>query len=336
MQSKQYVSQRTPYLVLSTRNRCVSWAAVVFALAISISPSPAQQDIPPDRLLKSLRPSADVNDYANILSLADREQLESRCRALREKTGAQLAVVTLKSLAGGQIDDFAVRLFKQWEIGEKGRDNGVLLLVAIDDRKARIEVGYGLEPILPDALAGRVLTEQLFPAFKQGQYAGGLKAAVERIAQIIERNEPPPANLGPNRQGDLLATVLILSLFLGGGAFKLGVALARGQLGWIPMSLLFIGLPFLIGLCVASPWAPLLHGLIGLALCWLGWQSGRNNLRHRRRAPDWAWPGPAVSTWDWGHSGGSSWSGGGFSGGSSGWGGFGGGRSGGGGASGGW
>jgi uncharacterized protein len=84
---------------------------------------------------------------------------------LRRKTGAQFAVVTLKSLEGGQIDDFANKLFKKWGVGEKGKNNGIMLLVAMQDRKARIEVGYGLEPILPDALAGRVLDEQLFPAF---------------------------------------------------------------------------------------------------------------------------------------------------------------------------
>lgn len=132
----------------------------------------AQDGIPTDRLLRSLRPAADVNDFAGVLTPAQKESLEARCRQLREKTGAELAVVTLKSLEGEQIDDFAAGLFKQWGIGQKDRDNGVLLLVALDDRKARIEVGYGLEEILPDALAGRVLGEQLFPAFKRHQFGG--------------------------------------------------------------------------------------------------------------------------------------------------------------------
>src|SRR5207248_7773233 len=136
---------------------------------------------------------------------------------------AQLAVVTLKSLQGGQIEDFAVKLFKQWGIGEKDRKNGILLLVAIDDRKARIEVGYGLEPILPDALAGRILNDQLFPAFKQKRYADGLTAAVDRIALIVEKNEPAPANLRrPRGQADPLTTVSLLSLFVAAGSFILG------------------------------------------------------------------------------------------------------------------
>src|SRR5207247_10289359 len=99
------------------------------------------------------------------------------------------------SLEGGQIDDFAVKLFARWGIGEKDKKTGVLRLVGMQDRKARIEVGYGLEPILPDALAGRILDEQLFPAFKQQRYADGLTAAVNRIVEIAERNEPAPADV---------------------------------------------------------------------------------------------------------------------------------------------
>ena len=95
-----------------------------------------------------------------------------------------------------------------------------MLLVAIEDRKARMEVGYGLEPILPDALAGRILEQQLFPAFKEQRYAAGLTAAVERIVQIIEKNGPAPAHL--RQQGgpiDPLVVVAILSVFVAIGAF---------------------------------------------------------------------------------------------------------------------
>src|SRR3954471_15955911 len=173
------------------RQATVACMATCVCLAIAA----AQEDLPTDRLLRSLVPTADVNDFAGILKPAERDALEARCKELREKTGAQLAVVTLKSLEGGQIDDFAVKLFKKWGIGQKDKKNGILLLVAIQDRKARIEVGYGLEPILPDALAGRILNEQLFPAFKQKRYADGLTAAVNRIIEIIERNEPAPAHL---------------------------------------------------------------------------------------------------------------------------------------------
>jgi uncharacterized protein len=319
------------------KNRQLAGAAVVVWLWTAISIG--QEELPTDRLLRSLQPTADVNDFAGILSASEKTALESRCQEIREKTGAQLAVVNLKSLEGGQIDDFAVRLFKRWGIGQKDQKNGILLLVALDDRKARIEVGYGLEPILPDALAGRILNEQLFPAFKQQRYAAGLQAAVDRIAAIIEKNEPAPANLRkPAGQVDRFTTVLFLSLFIAAGAFMLGAGLARQTGCLIPFSLLFIAVPFFLGIAIAFPIAPLLHTIIGLLLGYFGYRAGQDNgPGPRQRSPwDWTWA-PGVNTWDWSSSAGSSgWSGGGFSGGSSDWGGFGGGSSGGGGASGGW
>src|SRR6478735_10415841 len=121
--------------------------ATVLFIALIARSAAAQRALPTDRLLRSLQPTGDVNDFAGILSADQKAALEARCPELREKTGAQLAVVTLKSLEGGQIDDFAVKLFKKWGIGDKDKKNGILLLVAIQDRKARIEVGYGLEPI---------------------------------------------------------------------------------------------------------------------------------------------------------------------------------------------
>src|SRR5438874_4105583 len=210
-----------------------------FLTCLAFAAAHAQEELPTDRLLRTLHPTADVNDFAGVLNPAQRQSLEERCRKLREKTGAQLAVVTLKSLEGGQIDDFAVKLFKQWGIGEKDQKNGILLLVAIQDHRARIEVGYGLEPILPDALAGRILDEQLFPAFKQQRYAEGLNAAVDRIAQIVEKNEPVPAHLR-RRKGldDTAVNVLMLSLFVAAGSFALGTGMAK-QLGCpVPFSLL--------------------------------------------------------------------------------------------------
>ena len=300
----------------------------------------AQSEIPSDRLLRSLQPTADVNDFAGILTAAQTEALEERCRTLRATTGAQLAVVVLKSLEGGQVDDFAVRLFKRWGIGQKDRQNGVLLLVAIQDRKARLEVGYGLEPILPDALAGRVLEEQLFPAFKQQRYAEGLSAAVERIAQIVEKNEPPPADAArPDLDIGILPAVLILSLFVAAGSFVLGAGLAHRGGCLIPQSLLFVAIPILIGWSIAFPLAPIVHVPLAVVMGWLGWRTRKNHFRGNRRSPGgWLGGSPGWDTWNWPAStGGTGWSGGGFSGGGGGsWGGFGGGTSGGGGASGGW
>jgi uncharacterized protein len=301
----------------------------------SAAGAPLGAAIPSDELLQSLRPSADVNDFAGILSPSERESLEQRCRELRAKTGAQLTVVILDSLRGGQIDDFTVKLFERWGVGEKGKDNGVMLLVALQERRARIEVGYGLEPILTDALAGRILDQQLFPAFRRQEYAAGLRAAVDRIFEIVVRNEPAPAALPPPemRWDEVLCFLLFMIPFSALPAFLLGLGIRHQQFGMVLPALAFLGFALFFTVGVRFPWwgyVALLPFDIAAAL--FGYHAKMLEIprsRGRRHAPPggWTWGGGS-----WG--GGSSWSDGGFSGGS--WGGFGGGRSGGGGASGGW
>lgn len=126
--------------------------------------------VPSDALLERLKPEGFVNDFANALNAAQHEALVKRVRELQSKTGAELAVVIVKSLEGGQIDDFTHKLFNRWGVGQKGKNNGVMLLVALDDRKMRIDVGYGMEPILPDLLTGRIIAEDLRPLFQKNRY----------------------------------------------------------------------------------------------------------------------------------------------------------------------
>ncbi len=164
----------------------VSLAAVIL---MCLNGSAARAVTPSDTLLQTLQPEGPVSDFAHLMSPDERVKILDRLKTLRRKSGAQFALVTLQSLEGGQIDDFTVRLFNRWGIGEKGKNNGVMLLVAIQDRKARIEVGYGLESILTDAQADRILKEQLFPSFKQQHYAEGLRLAVAQIAEVIENEK---------------------------------------------------------------------------------------------------------------------------------------------------
>jgi len=301
----------------------------------------AAGQVPSDLLLQSLRPSADVNDYAGILTPEQKTLLEARCKTLRQKTGAQFAVVTVKSLEGGQIDDFANKLFARWGIGEKGKNNGILLLVALQDRKARMEVGYGLEPILPDALAGRVLDQQLFPAFKQQRYFDGLNGGVNRICEIVERGEPATAAdrraAGQPGFWEMILLAGFLSLFVAIGAFVIGVGVGMRGVPQILFGLFFAGIPLLMGFMMAAPLAPLIHFPLGLIMGFLGWRTGSGSSRGTGRwkpgfpSPSWTWFDSSSSSW-----GSSDWSSGGGGGFSSDWGGFGGGSSGGGGASGGW
>jgi uncharacterized protein len=312
----------------------------VAGLALLVCASAARAITPSDALLQKLQPQGAISDFAGLLAPADRAGIEKRLAGLRQKTTAQFALVTLKSLEGGQIDDFANKLFKKWGVGEKGKDNGVLLLVAVADRKARIEVGYGLEPILPDALGGRVLDEQLFPSFKERQYSRGLKLAVDRIAEIIERGEPAPAwarqgKAPPNGQGNTVGALLFFSLFVVIGFGVLGAGIVGRQVFFVIWGLAFGGIPMVLAWAVTG-WGFYLLLVVALLMFVVGWQAAqRIGVRGRgasRRPSGWTWGGSGWSSG--GFFGGGGGFGGGFS--SSGGGGFGGGCSGGGGASGGW
>jgi uncharacterized protein len=154
-------------------------------LAIIVAAGLACAATDTDRLIARLQPRGYVSDFAAVLSRAERQQLEQLLAELEQATRAQVAVVTVRSMEGGEINDFANRLFERWGIGLKGRDNGVLLLAALQERKARIEVGYGLEGVIPDGRAGRILDEHVIPRFREGRYGEGLAAGGTAIAGLI-------------------------------------------------------------------------------------------------------------------------------------------------------
>jgi uncharacterized protein len=122
-----------------------------------------------------------VNDHAQILAAATREQLTRKLAAYEQSTGHQLALLTIPTLDGDPIEDFSIRVVEAWKLGKKDRDDGILLLVVSGDRKVRIEVGYGLEGDLPDAAAGRIIREVVAPHFRRGDYDTGISAAVDAI-----------------------------------------------------------------------------------------------------------------------------------------------------------
>lgn len=128
-----------------------------------------------------------VNDFARVISAADAAAIEKLAKELEDKTSAQIAVVTIKSIRPETIENYAVKLFKKWGIGRKGKDNGVLLLVAVEDREVRIETGYGLEGAIPDALARRIIENNIIPYFKQGQYSAGILSGNLEILKLIAR-----------------------------------------------------------------------------------------------------------------------------------------------------
>lgn len=139
------------------------------------------------------RPSAAsgiyVQDYAGVISKADKQQMLSIGQDLDNKTTAQLAVITINSLEGQPIEDYALAVLREWGIGNKQKNNGVLIVVAVKDRKSRIEVGYGLEGVLPDGLTGRLQDTYMLPSFKQGDYSRGIVQGYVATAGIIAKSE---------------------------------------------------------------------------------------------------------------------------------------------------
>jgi uncharacterized protein len=157
-----------------------------------------------------------VNDYASMIPADKARQLEERLARFESETGHQVAVLTIPSLEGDPIEDFSIRVAEAWKIGQKGFDNGAILLIAQKDRKLRIEVGYGLEGVLPDAIANRIIGEVIVPRFRENDYAGGIEAGVAAILQVTKGEALPEArrSRGQTARVSSLATVLIMTAVL--------------------------------------------------------------------------------------------------------------------------
>jgi uncharacterized protein len=135
---------------------------------------------------KALKPQGYVSDFANVIDPASKSQLEAYCAAVERSTGAQIALVTINTLEGEPIEDVANTIYRAWGVGKKGKDEGALLLLVIGDRRNRLEVGYGLEPIVPDGFAGSVLRE-MRPALREQRYGEALMAAAETIGSTVAK-----------------------------------------------------------------------------------------------------------------------------------------------------
>jgi uncharacterized protein len=136
-------------------------------------------------------PQAHLSDYAGVLAPAERQALERRLTEREAATGIQMAIAVFPSLEGESLEDFSIRLAQQWRIGQKKLDNGVILLVFLAERKMRVEVGYGLEPVITDAVAAQIIRETIAPRFREGRYAAGLDAAVSAVFARIGGEAAP-------------------------------------------------------------------------------------------------------------------------------------------------
>jgi len=149
-------------------------AGLVVSLAFFLRAEPISQ----------LNPTGYVNDFAQVLDQDTVSQLDNLCQEVDQKAHAQIAVVTIKSLDGSDVESYAVALFKKWGVGSKSTNRGVLILLATQDRQYRIEVGYGLEPILPDGKVGGFGREAV-PLLKQDDYNGAVSLMTSRVADVI-------------------------------------------------------------------------------------------------------------------------------------------------------
>jgi uncharacterized protein len=269
--------------------------------------------------------TAPVTDLTGTLTPDQAAALDAKLRAFAQARGSQVAVLIVPSTQPEEIEQYSIRVVERWQLGRKKIDDGVLVLVARDDRRVRIEVGYGLEGALPDATANRIITQDIVPSFKRGDYYGGINTGVDRIMRVIEGEPLPEPELSPPAAGvpGLYSLLPILFIFvLVGGSFlrrlfgRVGGALATGGV----VGLLTWLLVTVLGLSI-------LAGLIAFLFSLLGGMGGGGP----RGGNGWYSRGHRG----WGHTGGF---GGGFGGGGFGGGGFGGGGGGfgGGGASGGW
>ncbi len=223
-----------------------------------------------------------VNDYGNILSTATETQLDHYLQQLEQTDSTQIAVLTIPSLEGESLEGFSLKVVESWKIGQAETDNGALLLVAVSDRKIRIEVGYGLEGSLTDLQAGRIIRNVILPKFKQGNFDQGVIDGVSAMIQTVKGEYTPPESHSGKKKDDpfgFLAILLLFFFFIGNVLHrifrknKLANALAGGIIAPL-LGTIFLGfsLPLLIVFILFG----IIFGLISSRLSTISGRSGRS------------------------------------------------------------
>jgi uncharacterized protein len=288
----------------------------------------AQVAVPPLR--------SPVTDLTQTLTQEQRSALENRLREFEARKGSQVAVLLVPTTQPEAIEQYSIRVAEQWKLGRKGVDDGVLLLVAKNDRAVRIEVGYGLEGALPDVIANRIVNQVIVPRFRSGNFAGGIEEGVSRIMAVIEGEPLPEAeqrdgsNGGgiPSGIGSMLPVLLVVA-FVASGILRRTFGTVGGSALTAIVTGVIAGLltrTLMIAFVVAV--IALLFGLFGTGGGGPGaWTSRRrDDVDTSRRARRGGWTSGGWGGGGWGGgSGGGSWGGGGGGGWSGGGGGFGGG-----------
>lgn len=158
-----------------------------------------------------------VHDEANILSQSTRATLEAMLKAERDSTSNQIAVLTIPSLEGQSLEEYSLAVAEKWGLGKKEKDNGVLLLIVVNDKRIRIEVGYGLEGVLTDAMSSRINRTEITPYFRQGNYDEGVRAGVTAIISAIKgeyKNDEPPIVRRKSSKRSPMGTLIIIIIII--------------------------------------------------------------------------------------------------------------------------
>ena len=196
--------------------------------------------------IKNLKPTGYVNDFAHVIDASAAAQIADICQQIDSKAHAQIALVTINTLDGSDIESYAVDLFHQWGVGAKSTNRGVLMLYAIRDRRARVEVGYGLEPILPDGKVGGFQREAI-PLMRAGNYSQALLLVTSRVADVIasdagvqltnaQPRAPAPRDNEPDSGlsiGGIFVIIVVILIFL--------LTPLRSLLFWLLLSNIFGG-----------------------------------------------------------------------------------------------
>lgn len=225
------------------------WLAVLFGGLLSFGAQAALAPVP--------ALTAPVTDLTGTLTPEQAATLDQELRDFAARKGSQIAILIVPSTAPEAIESYSIRVADAWKLGRKAQDDGVLLLVAKDDRAMRIEVGYGLEGAIPDAIAKRVIAETLTPSFRQGDYFAGLQAGVQQLMKLIDGEQLPPpqakaAGEGRSSAQEVGFMVLIGAILAGsvlravlGRTVGAGLsALIAGGVGWWLVGSVLLGLAF--------------------------------------------------------------------------------------------
>jgi len=230
-----------------------AWApALLIALVWLSGLAHAEVAVPPLR--------AHVTDLTNTLDTAQKQQLETRLAQFEAKKGAQIAVLLIPTTQPEAIEQYSIRVVDAWKLGRKGIDDGVLLLIAKDDRTLRIEVGYGLEGVLPDASAKRIIAETIAPHFKRGNYYAGIATGIEQLLAVIEGESLPPPRERSAISGSVknLESLLFIAFML---AMGVGGVL-RKFFGRLPAAIIIGFVTAMLAWLIVAP--ILIAGVVGV------------------------------------------------------------------------